>query len=600
MHHNSGVRPRSHYRSHWGPTPYLLAFCLSFISAYSHAQQTSDEFSPESGQSISVAKTDGIGPQLATEFIVSAANPIASKAAFEVLKNGGNAIDAMVTLQTVLSLVEPQSSGLGGGSFLLYYDAKAQKLTSFDARETAPLNAPLDLFMEDKDTPMTFFDAVVGGRAVGTPGTVKLLWDLHHRLGTQEWPNLLLPAIKLAQNGFIVSPRMANAVANDKHLKRDPVAADYFFPKGQALEAGHRLKNPEFVRTLNALAEHGGDYFYNSFISQSIINTVQKHTNKGYLSQADFSDYNVIEREAVCAPYRQYEVCGMGPPSSGAITVSQTLGILSNFDLAMYAPLKAPAWNLIAEASRLAFADRGLYIADPDFVSMPKGLLSKAYLAERATLIQANKAAKEVKSGQPSADVATRFQQGRSPEQDSTSHFVIVDRDGNIVSMTSSIENGFGSRLMSNGFLLNNQLTDFSFSAADKNGQLIANRVEAGKRPRSSMAPTIVFENKQPYIALGSPGGSRIISYVTNALVAVIDWNLSLQQAFDFPHITNRFGMMSLEADTPASALEPEFQAMGYKTSIRNLNSGLQGVVFTPKGMIGAADKRREGLVLGR
>jgi len=583
----------------------LLVLCLVLISAYSHAQQASDEYAPESGQAIPHQRSStpaqlGVGPQLATEFIVSAANPLASKAAFDVLKTGGNAIDAMVTLQTVLSLVEPQSSGLGGGSFLLYYDAKTQKLTTFDARETAPLKAPLDLFMQDKETPMSFFDAVVGGRAVGTPGTVKLLWNLHHRLGSLQWPNLLLPAIKLAQQGFIVSPRMANAVAKDKYLMRDPTTRLYFYPNGKVIEAGDVLKNPELVRTLNALAEHGGDYFYNSFISQSIIDKVQGHSNKGYLSQEDFSQYKVIEREAVCAPYRKYDVCGMGPPSSGAITVSQTLGILENFEISKYDPLKAPAWNLIAEASRLAFSDRGLYIADPDYVSIPKGLLSKTYLAKRAQLIQPNKAAKEFSPGQPSPMVTTRFEQGRSPEQDSTSHFVIVDREGNIVSMTSSIENGFGSRLMTNGFLLNNQLTDFSFTAADKNGKQIANRVEAGKRPRSSMAPTIVFENNKPYIALGSPGGSRIINYISNALIAVIDWKLSLQQAFDLPHITNRFGTMSLEADTHASRLETKFQAMGYKTSVRNLNSGLQGVLFSKKGMVGAADKRREGLVLGK
>jgi gamma-glutamyltranspeptidase/glutathione hydrolase len=572
----------------------LSGILLLIISLSLSAQQATDLIAPETGTTKQVKSS-----VTAKNYIAVTAHPLASQAAYEVLKQGGNAIDAMVAVQTVLGLVEPQSSGLGGGAFLVYYDAKSKRLTTFDGRETAPIKAPNDLFLAEDQTPLAFFDAVVGGRSVGTPGTVKLLWDTHQKYGNLDWNTLLSPAQSLASNGFEVSPRLASAIEDDSsRLKSDKTTADYFLPEGQALKAGQILKNQAYANTLSLLAEKGGNYFYDSKFSSTISKKVKESSNPGYLSTQDFEQYKIIERSPSCSTYRQYNICGMGPPSSGAITVSQTLGILENTKINEMSADKAKTWHIISEASRLAFADRGLYIADPDFVNLPSGLLSKSYLRNRAKLINESKASKEVNPGQPPALTAYEYQQGRSPEQDSTSHFVIVDREGNIVSMTSTIENGFGSRLMINGFLLNNELTDFSF-AATKNGQRIANSVEAGKRPRSSMAPTIVFKNNQPYLAIGSPGGSRIINYVTNSLIAILDWNMPIQSALEMPHIVNRFGTMDVESNSKATALIHDFKTLGYQVSERDLNSGLHAVMFTKNGMIGAADNRREGVALG-
>jgi len=572
----------------------LLFLLTSLFSISALSQQAADQFAPELGDT-SVEKQS----IHAKQHIVVTAHPSASQAAYDVLKSGGNAIDAMVTAQTVLGLVEPQSSGLGGGAFLVYYNAKTKKLSTFDGRETAPLSAPDDLFMGKNNTPLAFFDAVVGGRSVGTPGTVKLLWQTHQQFGHKDWSNLLSPAIKLANLGFEVGNRLANAIDRDaERLSTDKTTASYFLPNGKALKAGQFKTNPSYAKTLSLLASKGGDYFYTDEFSQVLTKKVQQAENVGYLSSKDFQQYKLIERKPVCSSYHQYNICGMGPPSSGAITLSQTLGILETHALKSMSPANASTWHIIAEASRLAFADRGLYLADPDFVTIPSGLLSKNYLQQRSDLINPKKSSKMIAPGSPTALNAYNFSQGRSPEQDSTSHFVIVDTEGNIVSMTSTIENGFGSRLMVNGFLLNNELTDFSFSSK-KDGNLVANRVEAGKRPRSSMAPTIVFKNEHPYLAIGSPGGSRIINYVANSLIAILDWNYSLQKAFDMPHIVNRFGTMDVEANSKALSLIDDFKTLGYQVNERNLNSGLHGVLFTKEGMIGAADKRREGLVLG-
>ena len=592
------------------PSQILLTtalYCMAALSSWANAQQLTDSYAPEaSGPNLSPSARDEVVAQdsYAKEFVVVAAHPEASQAGYDVLAQGGNAIDAMVAVQTVLGLVEPQSSGLGGGAFLLYYDASRQQLTTFDGRETAPQNAPNDLFIGPDQTPMKFFDAVVGGRSVGTPGTVKLLSEVHSRFGSLDWSALLTPAIKLASSGFSVTPRLANAVANDAdYLQRDPESAHYFFPQGKPIQAGQNLQNPAYAETLAMLAKRGGDAFYGEENARAISEKVRRSANPGYLAVKDFANYRVIERAAVCSHYHAYEVCGMGPPSSGAVSVNQTLGILEPFTLSKKPPEAAETWQLVAEASRLAFADRGVYLADPDFHAPPKGLLDPAYLQARAALITPGKAAVEVSAGKPSADSA-QYVQGVSPSQASTTHFVIVDKQGNIVSMTSTIENGFGSRLMVNGFLLNNELTDFSFAAKNQAG-LIANRVEAGKRPRSSMAPTIVFKtakngSREPFLALGSPGGSRIINYVANTLIRILDWDFSLQQAFDAPHIINRFGVQDLESGSDAQVLESAFQAMGYRTNVRGLNSGLHGVKFDKNGMVGAADRRREGRVMGR
>lgn len=585
------------------PASYFLALTLLTVTTIpsTYAQQLSDSVAPELSTKLEASSSKRA---FSKEFIAVTAHPLATQAAFDILEKGGSAVDAMVAVQTVLGLVEPQSSGLGGGAFALYYDAKEKKLRTFDGRETAPLDASPELFMADDTTAMQFFEAVVGGRSVGTPATVKLLWDLHKRFGKQPWSDLLNPAIELSEKGFIVSERMAESIARDKgRLDLDPEAAAYFYPNNEAVEEGSLLINTAYAETLRALAKNGGDYFYQPDISKAIIDKVQHSPNKGFLSQKDFDAYKVIEREASCMEYRAFNICGMGPPSSGAISVNQILGILENFDLSKMPNNKPTTWQLISEASRLAFADRGHYIADPDYVHVPKGLLDKTYLALRSQLIKVGQANPDISYGILPEHKESKLVSGNSPEQESTTHFVIVDKEGNIISMTSTIENAFGSRLMVKGFLLNNELTDFSFSPT-KEGQLVANRVEAGKRPRSSMAPTLVFSmnkkgDKIPYLALGSPGGSRIINFVANTLIRVLDWNEDLQAAFDSPHTINRFGKMELEEDTTAIEWAEDFKKMAYSVSEQDINSGLHGVLFTKDGMYGAADKRREGTVKG-
>lgn len=586
---------------------YLFACLLCSLSTASYSQQASDKLAPEySHRQLASAKPASHSP-LAKEFMVVAAHPLASQAGYEILQQGGSAIDAMVTVQSVLGLVEPQSSGLGGGAFALYYHAASETLYSFDGRETAPIKAPSDLFLKADQSALSFFEAVIGGLSVGTPGTVKLLGELHQRFGRHEWTDLLRPAIKLAENGFTVSPRLAYSVQRDAdRLKNMPAASAYFFTNNTALESGSLLKNPAYADTLRLLAKHGADHFYHSEISQAIVQAVKTSANPGFLSQADFDDYRIIQRENHCFDYIQYEICTMGAPSSGGMALQQILTISSFAGLKQYPADNPIAWQILAEASRRAFADRAKFAADPDFYSMPDEILGDAYLMQRSREITIGQASTQVTAGNPALQQDRSPVTGRSPEQKSTSHFVIVDKNGNILSMTSTIENAFGSRLFVKGFFLNNELTDFSFLPKEGDDWL-ANRLEPGKRPRSSMSPTIVFHqptsqkvSKQAYLALGSPGGSRIINFVAQSLINVLLWNDGLQEAFDRPHILNRFGKMELEANTPAQEWADNFSRMGYQTSVQDINSGLHGVMFSPEGMIGAADKRREGLVLGK
>ncbi|OOV87920.1 gamma-glutamyltransferase [Oceanospirillum linum] len=569
---------------------------MLLASSELQAQQQADKVAPEAASQ----RTENQAVT-ANQFIVAAANPYAVEAGYQVLKEGGSAIDAMVTVQTVLGLTEPQSSGLGGGAFMLYYNARKQQLTTFDGRETAPLAATPELFQDDQGKPLTFFDAVVGGRSVGTPGTVKLMAETHQRFGKLDWSRLLQPAKQLAEKGFTVSPRLAGAIANDQaRLSRYPDTRNYFFTQdGQPLPAGYRLTNKAYGETLGLLAEKGADAFYHGKIGKALVRKVQDlQDNPGLLTETDLQIYKIKERPAVCAPYRGYEVCGMGPPSSGALTVGQILGIVESFDLKSLGADNPKSWQIIGDASRLAFADRGRYMADTDFVPMPEGLLDRDYLKQRAAMIQPGTALVKAEAGAPQWHQPVALADDISVELPSTSHLVIVDREGNIVSMTTTIENGFGSRVMTGGFLLNNELTDFSF-ASHKDGYPIANRLEPGKRPRSSMAPTLVMKAGKPYLAIGSPGGSRIIGYVASALIAHLDWGMSLQQAISKPHLINRFGTYDLEAGTAAEALKAPLQAMGFKVSVRDLNSGLHGVLFKEGKLIGAADPRREGAVMG-
>lgn len=560
------------------------------------SSQVADTVAPETVASYQQKTT-----VVAHKYMVVAANPLAVEAGYQVLKNGGNAADALIAVQTVLGLVEPQSSGLGGGAFLVYYDAKQKLLTTFDGRETAPLAAKSELFQNSDGKPLTFYDAVVGGRSVATPGTVKLLATVHDKYGSKEWSELFQPAQKLANNGFAVSQRLASAIEKDKQrLSRYPETKSYFFTKkGEPLAEGSLLKNKEYAETLSVIAKNGETAFYQGQIAKDIINKVRGITdNPGVLALQDLSNYKVIEREAVCAPYHQYEICGMGPPSSGALTVGQILGIVSHFDLKKLGADNPEAWQIIADASRLAFADRGRYMADTDFVPMPEGLLNPDYLAGRAKLIQPGKALSDISTGNPPWKNAIALADDDSLELPSTTHIVITDKNGNTISMTSTIENGFGSRVMSNGFILNNELTDFSFSTY-KNGYPIANRLEPGKRPRSSMSPTIIMEKGKPYMALGSPGGSQIIGYVVSTIIAHLDWGMDIQEAIDLPHLINRFGTYDLEARTKATRFKEALEKMGYKVAIRDLNSGLHAILFKDGKLIGGADPRREGIALG-
>ena len=588
----------------------LLSVFTLFLASGAGAQQAADSVAPEAagngtftGMSPRVvaafdAKAAG-KPVIAQNWMVAAANPYAVEVGADVLAKGGTAADALVAVQAMLGLVEPQSSGLGGGAFLVWYDAASGAVTTLDGRETAPLDVTPQLFQNEQGEPLGFFDAVVGGRSVGAPGTPALMSAAHARWGNQDWADLLAPAVAMAEKGFVVSPRLAGLVAEDAdRLASSATAAAYFMPNGTPVQAGDTLKNPDYARTLSTLAQQGTDAFYTGKIAQDIVATVQgAKGNPGVLSEVDLSIYRVKERPAVCAAYREYDVCGMGPPSSGALAVGQILGMLNGSDLSA-GPADENVLRLIGDASRLAFADRGRYVADSDYVPVPvKGLLDPAYLSERAKLLAGDDALPEVAPGAPAFDHALNWADDMAIELPSTSHISIVDSTGNVASMTTTIENGFGSRLMVNGFLLNNELTDFSFSS-HADGVPIANRVEPGKRPRSSMAPTIVMKDGAPVLAVGSPGGSRIIGYVAGAVIAYLDWGMNVQQAVALPHAVNRFGPYDLEEGTSAADMAAALTALGYETGIRALTSGLHMIAIGPD-LRGGADPRREGIALG-
>lgn len=582
----------------WKASTLALLISASLITPASFAAQSTDNIAPEAATGLTQQNlVEG------KEWMIASANPYASEAGAEMLRKGGNAIDAMVATQLVLGLVEPQSSGIGGGAFLVYWDAKKKALTTFDGRETAPLEVTPQLFQDDKGQPLKFYDAVVGGRSVGTPGTIKLMWDTHQKLGKLDWKTLFEPAIKLAKDGFTVSPRLATLVKNDQeYLQRSPAAKAYFFNQdGSPITAGQDLKNPDYAKTLQAISDNGAVAFYQGDIAKRIVNTVRNETaNPGVLNLIDFTAYQVKEREPVCAPYRQYSICGMGPPSSGALTLGQILGMLSHYPLSDMGKDDVQSWKLLGDASRLAFADRGKYMADSDYVPMPtQGLLDTDYLEKRAELLKGKQALTETSAGSPPWSHANNYALDEAIELPSTSHFSIVDKDRNVVSITTTIENGFGSRLMVGGFLLNNELTDFSFRS-QVDGVPIANRIEPGKRPRSSMAPTIVMENNKPYMAIGSPGGSQIIGYVAKTLVAHLDWGLNLQQAIDLPNMNNRFGAFEIEKDTAAEAWGPKLEKLGFTIQVKALNSGVQAIKLQGDSLIGAADPRREGKVIAQ
>ena len=561
-----------------------------------------DSFAFDNDLEYSLQRKKNGQPVVSDRWMVSAANPYAVKAGAKILAKGGTAADAMVAVQSVLGLVEPQSSGIGGGAFLIWYDAASGQITTLDGRETASRHVTPQLFQDASGEPLKFFDAVIGGKSVGVPGTPALMLSAHKRWGRLSWSSLFEPGISLAKSGFRVSPRLSMLVSRDqKHLTQFERTAAYFYPGGNPVKVGSIMKNLRYANTLHALASDQGASFYKGEIAKDIVDTVQSATgNPGRLDLEDLAGYRVKERSAVCIAYRDLDVCGMGPPSSGGLTVGQILGMLENYDLAKMGPNSSEAWRLIGDASRLAFADRGRYMADSDFVSVPvKGLLNKKYLNKRATLLNQKKALKTVSPGNPSFDTARTLADDESIELPSTSHISIVDQYGNALSMTTTIENAFGSRLMTDGgFLLNNEMTDFSFRPI-KDGVPIAYRLEPGKRPRASMAPTIVLKNGKPYLVIGSPGGSRIIGYVAKAIIAFVDWGMTVQGVVSMPHLINRFGTYDLEKNTKAEMMKGPLSIAGFEVKSRGLNSGLHAIAVYEDRLEGGADPRREGLAYG-
>src|SRR4051812_37522890 len=535
----------------------------------------------------------------AQKYMVAAANPLAAEAGREMLRAGGSAVDAAVAVQLVLNLVEPQSSGIGGGAFLLYWDGT--NVVALDGREMAPAAAKPERFLGPDGKPMKFYDAVVGGRSVGIPGTLRLLEAAHRNWGKLSWQQVIEPAARLAEEGFAISPRLNGLLSQEKYLQNDPVARAYFYEAdGKPKAVGTVLRNPALAKTLRTIADKGADAFYTGEIAQDIVTTVTGHaTNPGDMTLDDLKGYKVQERDALCGNYRTYRICGMGPPSSGQVAVQQIMSILETQDMAALKP-GPDAVHWIAEAGRLAYADRALFLADPAFVNVPvKGLTDPGYLKSRAALIDPNKSMGKAKPGDPPFQKTFLWGPSEGIEF-GTSHMSIVDRNGNAVSMTTTIEDGFGARLMTkSGFLLNNELTDFSFAVVEE-GKPVANRVEAGKRPRSSMAPTIVLDNTgKLYAVVGSPGGSLIINYVAKALVGLLDWKLDPQVAADLPNFGSRNGPTELEAGTEAEAWKAALEAKGHEVKLIDQNSGIHAIVVTPAGLVGGADSRREGVAIG-
>jgi len=574
---------------------------------------------PVAPESASGYRTD-LQARHASRHMAAAANPLAAEAGREMLRRGGSAIDAAIAMQAVLTLVEPQSSGIGGGALIMLWDGK--NVRTYDGRETAPAGATERLFLQADGTPMPFTRAQIGGRSVGTPGVLRALELAHKKHGRLPWAQLFEPAIKLAEQGFAISPRLHQLIASDSSLRSSPDMVAYFLnADGSPKAIGTRLKNPALAAVLQRIANEGPDALYRGVVAQEIVRKVQGHANPGSLSLNDLKGYTAKERAPLCTDYQRWQVCGMPPPSSGGIAVAQILGTLQaleardkHYALAPLKPVKtnAPAGiepdpqavHLISEAERLAYADRAQYVADTDFVPVPvKGLVDPGYLASRAALIGERSMGTAEPGTPPGIQVA--YAPDRSPLRISTSQVVAVDDEGGAVSMTTTIESAFGSHLMVQGFLLNNEMTDFSF-IPEENGQKVANRVEPGKRPRSSMAPTLIFDRQSgEFLAtIGSPGGSQIIEYVAKSTIGLLDWNLDAQQAINLPNFGSRNGPTELERGQFSPALIQALKAKGHEVNEIDMTSGTQAIVRGRDAqgnvsLTGGADPRREGEALG-
>ncbi|RCV89422.1 gamma-glutamyltransferase [Billgrantia montanilacus] len=556
-------------------------------------------------------------PGWATErFAVAAANPLATDAGYQVLKAGGSAVDAAIAVQMVLTLVEPQSSGIGGGAFLMHYDGS--DVTAFDGRETAPRAATESLFLNGDGEPLEFMDAAASGLSVGVPGTVRMLEKAHEAYGKLPWAELFTPAITLAEEGFPVSHRLHTSLAGEERLRDDALAGTFYYTEdGEPLEEGHLLKNPALGSILRDIAEQGSKAMHTGDIAEDLVQRVQGHPGRpGAISLEDMATYVTKQRDPICTDWLAYRVCGFPPPSSGHLTVMQILGTMEHLP-DLETPLEegqpSAEWlHRFLEASRLAFADRGRYIADPDFVDAPGGswsaMLEPDYLALRAQLIEEQSMGPDGASPGNPGDVETTWAVQPNQPEYGTSHISIIDEEGNGLAMTTTIESAFGSRMLADGgtgqpggYLLNNELTDFSFRPLDADGTPIANRVEAGKRPRSSMSPTLVFDRESDELiaSLGSPGGAAIIHYTAKALVAMLDWGLNAQEALDLPHAITLGGPAFLEEGRFDPAILEALNELGHEASERELTSGLQAIMRTEEGFFGGADPRREGVVMG-
>jgi gamma-glutamyltranspeptidase/glutathione hydrolase len=561
------------------------------------------------GAIVAVAE-DADGPIRTETQMVVAANPHAAEAGVRMLRAGGSAVDAAIAVQLVLSLVEPQSSGIGGGAFMLYFDGAENQdggtIVAYEGRETAPAAAAPDMFLDSDGKPRPFPVVGFGGLSVGVPGVMRMLEAAHADYGRLPWAQLFTPAIELAERGFEITPRLYFLLDRFTGLARAEAFKRHFYDEnGRARPTGYRLANPEYAATLRTLASDGADAMYSGPLAEAIVDTVTNNSLiAGPMTLEDMRDYRAHKTDALCTPYREWRVCGPQLPSSGGVTVQQILGILAPFDLAAIDADSPQSIHLVAEASRLAFADRNFYLGDPDFVDAPvSALLERAYLDRRASLIDRSAAMRAVAPGTPANVVAWNYAPSKFSDLASTSHFSIADQWGDAASMTTSVQGAFGSQLMVGGFILNNQLTDFSFEP-EEDGRPVANRAESGKRPLSSMTPTFVVDNAgRLRMIVGSPGGTRIINFVAQTLIGVLDWGLNIQQAVAAPHFVAQGGFVELEEGTPILEHTEALEALGHRAGARNLNSGLHAIEieYTDSGRIfwGGVDPRREGAAIG-
>ena len=555
------------------------------------------------------ASAQAPAPVRANSEMVVTANRYASEAGLEILREGGGAVDAAIAVQLVLSLVEPQSSGIGGGAFMLFFDVPRNGgkpvITAYEGRETAPAAATPDMFLGENGRAASFATVGVGGLSVGVPGVMRMLELAHREHGRLPWAKLFEPAIELANQGFPVSTRLHALLDGFKRFARADDFRRYFYDtNGEPRPVGYKLKNPEYAATLRLLAAQGAEPMYSGELAAEIARTVQQNSVRaGRMTLDDLKSYRAHETEPLCSPYRSWRVCGPQLPSSGGVTTQQILEMLSRFDLGELRDDRVTSIHLIAEASRLAFADRNLYLGDPDFVRVPvAGLLDARYLDARAAAIDYKHALPAVKAGKPDGLVAWDFAPSAAGERPSTSHFSIVDSGGDAVSMTTSVQGAFGSQLMAGGFILNNQLTDFDYEP-ESGGKPVANRIEGSKRPLSSMAPTLVIDDRDRLrLVVGSPGGTQIIGFVVQTIVGVLDWRLDVQQAVAAPHFLAQEGPVELEQGTEAAAQAAALGALGHVTALRTLNSGLHAIAIDygdkPR-LSGGVDPRREGVALG-